>query len=157
MSSEKKKLFDFLQEAINASSPDDPIHEAKLRFTHFEFTDEDDYGLILSNVVSQPGASGAGYVEYDARLIVTGFARIGGVERDDRHEPYELSKAIALRAAQLIGDDDSLGGRTCRAVTGQMVDDVDDQLSVGQRHAVNNLYVVCNWSGAELPAPWGSI
>lgn len=149
--SEKQKLFDFLQAGIEAATDDSPLYNACLRFTHFDYTDEDDVGLLLSNVVSDP----AGAVEYDARLIVTTYVRIGGVERNDRYEEYELSKALALKVSELIYDDDSLGGRTCRTIIGKLIDDVDDQLSAGQRHAVNNLYVTINWSGKPLPEPWG--
>lgn len=150
MASEKKKLFDFIQEAIAAASGVNPLYQAALRFDHFDYTDEDDFGVLLSNVVSAP----AGAVEYDARLIVTTYVRIKEVERNDRYDEYEQSKEMALEIANLISTDDSLGGRTCRTVLGRLIDDVDDQLSVGQTHAVNNLYVTVNWSGKDLPEPW---
>ncbi|HYE72271.1 MAG TPA: hypothetical protein VEF04_03030 [Blastocatellia bacterium] len=156
MSSQKKKLFDFLKDAITAArSSSDPLYKAKLRFTHFEYTDEDELGLCLSNAISEPGMGIDGVSEFDVRLIITSYARIQGVERDDRYEPYEKSKAAILKVSELLLEDDGLGGRSCRTMVGQLVDDVDDQLSASQRHAVNNLYVILNWSGKEFPAPWG--
>lgn len=150
MPSQKKHLFDFLQAAIVTATAGDPLYQAQRRFTHFEYTDEEDFGVSLSNVVSSP----AGGVEYDVRIIVTAYVRIKGIERDDRYDEYEQSKAMALKIAEHISNDDSLGGRTCRTLLGRLIDDVDDQISAGHVHAVNNLYVTVNWSGIPLSEPW---
>ena len=45
MSSQKKKLFDFLHDAITAAVAGNPLYNAQLRFSHFEYTDEEDFGI----------------------------------------------------------------------------------------------------------------
>lgn len=147
--SQKYFLWEFLRDTIDAAQPDSPFYGARLRFTHFEYTDEEDFGICLGNVVSNPN----GGVEYDARLIVTTYCRIGEVERDDRYDAYEQAKTLALAVQALLQNDPGLGGRTCSTRVGLLVDDFDE-LSAGQAHAVNNLYVVLNQISFDLPSPW---
>lgn len=151
---QKEKLHAFLRDAIDNAAGDSPLYGCQLRFTHFEFADEENYGICLGNVVSdtRPGPGGV-MDEWDARLIVTTYARVTGIERDERLSAYAQSKAIALKVAELLWADNGLGGRTCNSWPGKLIDDYD-QLSADQTHAVNNLYVVLNRSGANLPEPW---
>jgi hypothetical protein len=154
MPSQKKRLYDFLSEAIAAAGVGTPLYGAELRFTEFEYTDESDYGIALGNVVSDPRPGIGGVMdESDARLIVTTYTRLTGLERDERAPAYEQSKAIALKVAELMFNDNGLNNRTCNSWPGKLIDDYD-QLSANHTHAVNNLYVVLNRSGKSLPEPW---
>jgi hypothetical protein len=153
--SAKRNLYDFLSDKIQAALNTSPIYQAKLRFTHFEVTGEDDYGMHLSNVVSTPRPGRTGNTEeFDTHVIVTPYARIKGPERADRLAAYEKANAMALTVAGLILADEGLGNRTCNAFVGQMVDDFDE-LAADQVHAVVNLYVTVNHSGKQLPGLWG--
>lgn len=166
--SAKLSLYQFLddylkalQAAVNADpqAPEynSPLFGSKLRFSHHEYTKEDDWGIHLSNVTSIPRTLGDETKEFDARLIVTTYVRVGALpDRDDRYAAYERANAMALAIAHLIWADNGLGGRTCNTFVGQMIDDFDS-LSAGQQHAVTNLYVTVNQSGAPLPGLWGTL
>lgn len=152
--SQKGKLFDFLTDLIAAAGSGTPLHGVKLRFTPFEVTKEEEAGIHLSNVVSDPRPKSGGLTdEYDARLIVVTYARISGPQRDDRRTAYEKSNAMMLAVAGAILADEGLGNRTCNARVGKQIDDFES-LAAGQMHAVNNLYVVLNSTGQPLAAPF---
>ena len=152
--SQKKHLYDFLTDLIAAAAINTPLQGVLLRFTPFEITDEDDAGIHLSNVVSDPRLKSGGLAEeYDARLVIVTYARIAGPERDERQAGYEKSNAMMRAVAAAIINDEGLGGRTCNARVGKQVDDFES-LAADQIHAVNNLYVVLNSTGQELAAPF---
>lgn len=147
MSSQKKNFYDWLVNAVTTAQANTPLYRIQTRFTPFEYSDEEDFGLCLSNVVSNPSIGLSGADEFDCRLIITSYARIKG-ERDNRQEAYEKAKAIILEIVRLMREQ-----RGCDHI-GQLIDDIDDQLSPGQKHAVNNLYVVLNRTGDEMPGMW---
>lgn len=152
--SQKQHLYSFLEALIAAAPNDAALHGVTLRFTPFEITDEDDAGVHLSNVISDPRLKSGGVAEeYDVRLIVVTYARIAGPETDTRLAAYEKSNAMMRAVAAAILNDEGLGGRTCNTRVGRQVDDFES-LAAGEIHAVNNLYVVLNATGRNLEAPW---
>ena len=156
---EKARLYYFLKNAIEAAAEGTPFYQALLRFTHFEYTKEEEYGLCLSNTVGQPAFSRyEDYREFNVRLIVTAYCRIPGAERDERIEADSKAYLLAMAVAKLIDENQDLsdGGVGCLNSTrvGKLIGDVDDTLAAGQKHAVYNLYVTINHDGRPLPEPW---
>jgi len=152
--SQKKHLYDFLNDLITAAAPATPLHGVKLRFDHFDITKEDDAGIHLSNVISDPRLKSGGIAdEYDARLIVVTYVRVAGPQRETRLDEYERSNGMMRAVVAAILADEGLGGRTCNTRVGKQVDDFES-LAAGQMHAINNLYVVLNSTGRQLEAPF---
>lgn len=156
---EKARLYYFLKNAIEAAAENTPFYQAQLRYTHFEYTKEEEYGICLSNTVGQPGCGPADeYREFNVRIIVTAYCRIPSAERDERIEADAKAYLLAMAVAKLIDEQPDLGTGSVGCLNssriGKLIGDVDDTLAAGQKHAVYNLYVTINHDGRPLPEPW---
>lgn len=140
-------LFEFLQESIDASGADDVIYAIELHDTIYQKITKD-RGLRISDAVSDmaPGPGGD-MREFNARIVLVCFAKVGGKDKKDRQpaltDVFQLQQAVY----QLLYNDPSLGGRVCdtNLERGSRGYDILD----GSPYAVANIPVVVNPIGSQ--------
>jgi hypothetical protein len=144
------QLFLFLQTAIAAAGPGDPLFQAELHDTIFQ-TITRDRGLRIGDCRSTLAPSPDQTLgEFDALIELTGFVRVAGSDKTERLAARDAVVALAAAVTQLFFADQTLGGRVCDLLAGPVAREF---ISVnGQPFALARLPLVINPSGLPLPA-----
>lgn len=106
-------LFDFLQERVDASSPDDVIYQLEIHDTVYQSITKNKGVRISDAVATVAPGPGGGMREVNALVILACFVKVEGKNQKQRSEATQAVFDLQQAVYQLLYDDPTLGGRVC--------------------------------------------
>lgn len=145
MASIEHKVFDWLEEAIEAAVEGEPLYEAELHDTVHQ-TIKKNFGIRIGEVERSlaPEAEGEA-ADFDALVPLIFFCRVAGLDKTERLAALDKCDELEKTVASLLFVDSSLGGRVCDCLILRTPRGFDSIKS--EPYAVANMPLVINPSG----------